>query len=135
MNGVVGGLAVVFFVVTVLGDAAVDVQTGSHANGLLQQAREPSRLSARSHRGQLTIPQAFAGLRVAPDIYRWMLGLYGSTGTLLFHYVAPLFLSLAILFFLATSRIGVTVAESADPSLERRGIPAVKTSCVIPLGA
>ena len=59
-------------------DAAIE--PGSISNGLIHQAREPTRLGPRSYRGQLTVPQAFAGLRVAPDIYRWMLGLYGSTG-------------------------------------------------------
>lgn len=66
---------------------------------LFLQARPPRIDRYRGYRGQLTVPQAFAGLKVAPDIYRWMLGLYGGT---------------------ATSRMGVTVAEKSDPSLDRR---------------
>lgn len=47
---------------------------------LFLQARPPRVDRARGYRGQLTVPQAFAGLKVSPDVYRWMLGLYGGTG-------------------------------------------------------
>ncbi|XP_032790979.2 uncharacterized protein LOC116928032 [Daphnia magna] len=79
----------------------VDVQRIQEDPGrLFLQARPPTIDRSRTgHRGQLNIPQSFAGLKVAPSIYRWMNGLYGGP---------------------AVTRIGITVAESPDPSLERR---------------
>ena len=53
-------------------------------NRLFLQARPPSIDRSRTgHRGQLNIPQSFAGLKVAPSIYRWMNGLYGGAGTII----------------------------------------------------
>ena len=49
---------------------------------LFIQARPPRLNHGVGHRGQLTVPQAFARLRVSPDIYRWMIGLYGGTGNI-----------------------------------------------------
>jgi hypothetical protein len=51
-------------------------------NRLFLQARPPTidHRNRTGHRGQLNIPQSFAGLKVAPSIYRWMNGLYGGAG-------------------------------------------------------
>ena len=105
----------------------VDLQRAQEdPNRLFLQARPPRIDRGRGYRGQLTVPQAFAGLKVSPSIYRWMLGLYGGTGFYRFIMDDIEINSLILLssFFsngAATSRMGVTVAEAADPSLERRG--------------
>jgi hypothetical protein len=51
-------------------------------NRLFLQARPPTidHRNRTGYRGQLNIPQSFAGLKVAPSIYRWMNGLYGGAG-------------------------------------------------------
>lgn len=61
----------------------VDLQRVQEDPGrLFLQARPPRVDRIRGHRGQLTVPQAFAGLKVSPSVYRWMLGLYGGAGQL-----------------------------------------------------
>lgn len=55
------------------------VQQREEQGRLFLQARPP-KVNHRGYRGQLTVPQAFAGLRVSPSVYRWMLGHYGATG-------------------------------------------------------
>ena len=89
---------------------------------LFIQARPPRVNHGVGHRGQLTVPQSFAGLRTSPDIYRWMIGLYGGTGILI-HYTMFCFTDFTIFYFHVTAitRMGVTVAEASDPSLDRRG--------------
>lgn len=57
------------------------VQQREEQGRLFLQARPP-KVNHRGYRGQLTVPQAFAGLRVSPSVYRWMLGHYGATGLL-----------------------------------------------------
>ena len=58
-------------------------------NRLFLQARPPrvDRTRYGGYRGQLTVPQAFAGLKVSPSVYRWMIGLYGGTGHSSFYFI------------------------------------------------
>ena len=71
----------------------------------------------RSPRGiSLSVPSVFAGLRVSPDVWRWMISAYGSS---------------------AITSIGVTVSESDADARSKRGssnLPSVAFSAFWPLG-